>query len=1180
MAGTVRAGSTLEVGPSQPYATISAAMNDANDGDTILVHTGVYDEAVIVNKVVSIIGAPSEVGAKLVQKSGSNVFTVTVPWVNITGLTIEEGKAGIAITETGDNCRIEGCNLTNNERGVSIIGLLSGTNPVNGVKIGNCTFNGNSMSGIYAVQAVSLRIGANEIHNTGAISEASGMYLNGGQDARIENNTVSGNSKTGVYLFSMNEARVENNTASDNGLEGILLKNSQDVVMRDNSMLDNKYDLSVEGLYGHDIAQSNSVSGGKVYYYTAKTGLTVPSDAGYVGMYQCSDMVVEDLSISKVGQGVLIANSYNIVVEQVAVQDCLVGIDMTGSYSNSVEWCNISQSFNYGIRIFQGSGGIYGGNVIENTTISGSNSPVFGRNIFISTSESNRIIDCNISASVGIGVHIFDKSDNCELIRTTVTYCESGAAVAVDGSKDVLIANNKVVNNDFDGIQVTSGSTGAMIRNNVVQENDLGLGNGEGIRVMESGSSTVSNNVVSGNKLGIIIESSDDCDVENNTVSGHVDRGGIWVRGSSSAKVMNNLLSDNEIGIEVSGSTTGSPNLKMVLADNNVQGSEREGISIIGTVTDALIHGNVVSGAGPGFYTIYMGPSTSQSLIYDNSFTGEDNANDEGAENRWNVTKTAGTNVVGGEWIAGNYYSNNTGVDADMDGIFDSSYLVGQDRYDYLPLFLVDRASSPRNLTVTNGDREVKLTWDAPESDGGWPLIGYNVYRGTDPSNLVLYTTLAVVLEFTDTNVTNGLAYFYQVAAVNPEKIGVMSGMVAALPAALPSAPNLVATPGNGYVNLTWAPPVSTGGGPIVSYNIYRGGAPFVLLAEVNGGQLYFNDTSVTNRVTYSYQISANNTSGEGPRSATAVAMPNWPASMPIINITSPSEDYMNVTEVEVAWDMSDSGSGVAYCEIRLDSQGWINLSLAQSYTFNNLSQGPHIVEVRATNNAGFSNNATKGFTVDNVAPQVVSTYPSGDAAPVTQNVTIEFNENMEQATATIDGEVMTVTIVGKEVRCSIPFDIDLDTTYMVMVNGSDLAGNQMAAPYFFNFTTTDKVKVTGRVIDSDGKPVGGADVNIGGYATTSDPEGNFTMYVPPGRHPITIEADGLDPYIDNVTVSSTGGNLGTFLTAGSQNEQDDTNWLMLIGGIAGLAAGVVLLVLVFRMMKKSKKEEGKPPAQ
>ncbi len=100
-------------------------------------------------------------------------------------------------------------------------------------------------------------------------------------------------------------------------------------------------------------------------------------------------------------------------------------------------------------------------------------------------------------------------------------------------------------------------------------------------------------------------------------------------------------------------------------------------MSVIGTVTKALIRGNVVSGIGPGFYCIYLGPTTSQSLIYDNSFTGEDNAYDGGSQNRWNVTMTAGTNVVGGNWIAGNYYSNNTAVDADLDGICDSDYMVG-----------------------------------------------------------------------------------------------------------------------------------------------------------------------------------------------------------------------------------------------------------------------------------------------------------------------------------------------------------------------------------------------------------------------------------------------------------------------------------------------------------------------
>ncbi len=119
-------------------------------------------------------------------------------------------------------------------------------------------------------------------------------------------------------------------------------------------------------------------------------------------------------------------------------------------------------------------------------------------------------------------------------------------------------------------------------------------------------------------------------------------------------------------------------------------------------------------------------------------------------------------------------------------------------------------------------------------------------------------------------------------------------------------------------------------------------------------------------------------------------------------------------------------------------------------YTDTNVTNGivyHYQVAAKNSEKVGVMSNMVVAIPVDNEAPQVVSTYPYGDAAPVTQNITIEFNEDMKEARASIDGENMTVSIVGKEVRCAIPFDIDLDTTYMVMVNGSDLAGNQMDEP-------------------------------------------------------------------------------------------------------------------------------------
>jgi hypothetical protein len=61
--------------------------------------------------------------------------------------------------------------------------------------------------------------------------------------------------------------------------------------------------------------------------------------------------------------------------------------------------------------------------------------------------------------------------------------------------------------------------------------------------------------------------------------------------------------------------------------------------------------------------------------------------------NYWNTTKTLGTNVVGGKYLGGNYWTNPWGTgfsdtcpDADGDNICDVTYTVTTDNIDYLPL--------------------------------------------------------------------------------------------------------------------------------------------------------------------------------------------------------------------------------------------------------------------------------------------------------------------------------------------------------------------------------------------------------------------------------------------------------------------------------------------------------------
>src|SRR5437867_4444093 len=197
--------------------------------------------------------------------------------------------------------------------------------------------------------------------------------------------------------------------------------------------------------------------------------------------------------------------------------------------------------------------------------------------------------------------------------------------------------------------------------------------------------------------------------------------------------------------------------------------------------------------------------------------------------------------------------------------------------------------SAPQNLAATGGNAQVTLTWQAPASDGGSPITNYKIYRGLAPTTETLLTTVGNVLTYTDSAVTNGVTYYYQVSAVNSPGEGAKSNEASSTPNAPPPPPtppsaptNLAATGGNAQVGLTWQAPGSNGGSPITNYKIYRGTASGgeTLVATI-GNQLSYSDGGLTNGVTYYYKVSAVNNVGEGPPSNEASATPTAPATPP-----------------------------------------------------------------------------------------------------------------------------------------------------------------------------------------------------------------------------------------------------------------------------------------------------------
>jgi len=126
--------------------------------------------------------------------------------------------------------------------------------------------------------------------------------------------------------------------------------------------------------------------------------------------------------------------------------------------------------------------------------------------------------------------------------------------------------------------------------------------------------------------------------------------------------------------------------------------------------------------------------------------------------------------------------------------------------------------SAPQNLAnnpaVTNSGI-IGITWSAPSTNGGSPVIDYCV------TNVSLGTTHEGITStsYTAANLPNWHSFAFKVKARNADGFGPDSDYVTIIPAAVPSAPqNLQYEPVNSSsetIAFTWLEPTTNGGNPI-----------------------------------------------------------------------------------------------------------------------------------------------------------------------------------------------------------------------------------------------------------------------------------------------------------------------------------------------------------------------------
>ncbi|HMG73621.1 MAG TPA: right-handed parallel beta-helix repeat-containing protein [Pyrinomonadaceae bacterium] len=319
------------------YRTITEAIKAADPGDRVVVLPGIYEEGIIIDKPLEIIGMGNR-DKIVVQATGANTISFKTTLGRVVHLTLRQmggGENWFGVEIAQGRLELEDCDISSQSS--SCVAIQAGADP----RIRLNLIHDGKASGVYVFDSGRGTIEDNEICR----NMLAGVAIRNGGNPTVRRNRIYDCEREGIILYDNGQGTIEDNSIFGNTFSGVEIRGDSTPLLRHNRI----YNGKAGGIYVQKNAQGmledNEIFGNALAGVAIQTGANPTLSRNSI-----HDGKQSGIFINENGQGIIEENDI--------FGNAYSGLEIKTGGNPTVRRNHINNNHHLALWIGEGGGGI------------------------------------------------------------------------------------------------------------------------------------------------------------------------------------------------------------------------------------------------------------------------------------------------------------------------------------------------------------------------------------------------------------------------------------------------------------------------------------------------------------------------------------------------------------------------------------------------------------------------------------------------------------------------------------------------------------------------------------------------------------------------------------------------------------------------------------------------------